>query len=155
MLYCEQCNATLFQGELSADKLKRVDLLRASLDLPPSINHLYENRKGGGKFLSKTACAWRDGAILILRSANTWKNHDAIAHARFSQSMLAFRIQAFLPPNKIKRRDIDNLAKITQDTVTRVIEIDDRQIYDLHISKHPLKPKQAAFILVALETLEG
>lgn len=154
MLYCEQCNANIFQDELSADKLKRVDLLRASLDVPPSVNHLYENRKGGGKFLSKAARTWRDGATLILKSANTWKNHDAIAHARSSQSMLAFRMQAFLPPSKIKRRDLDNLAKITQDTVTRAIEIDDVQIFELHISKHPLKPKQAAFILVALETLE-
>lgn len=128
-------------------------LLHASLDLPPSVNHMYGTRKDGGKFLTAAARAWRDSATMILRSANTWKDHSAIAAARSSQSLLAFRMQAFIPQSKMSR-DIDNMAKICQDTVTRVVGIDDRHIVDLYISKRPLKQKQAAFLLVALETVE-
>lgn len=146
----QRSHTTTHESAQSADKLM---LLRASLDLPTSVNHLYENRRGGGKYLSEAARAWRDSAVHILHSANTWKDHDAIERARSAQSMLAFRIQAFIPASKILRRDIDNMAKLCQDTVMRCIGIDDSQIFDLHISKHPTKPKQAAFILVALEII--
>lgn len=146
----QRSHTTLYQSASEVDKLM---LLRASLDLPTSVNLLYENRKGGGKRLSEAARAWRDSAVLILRSANTWKDDDAIERARSSQSMLAFHIQAFIPSSRILRRDIDNMAKLCQDTVMRTLGIDDRHIFDLHISKRPLPQKQAAFILVALSEL--
>lgn len=95
-----------------------------TLPFPPSTNRLWRQ--------------WQ-GRTLLSREGRSY--HAAVAHAaltgqttRFGDVPLALSIDAWMPD--LRRRDLDNLLKITQDSLCKAgLFGDDSQIVDLHIRR--------------------
>jgi Holliday junction resolvase RusA-like endonuclease len=94
--------------------------LTITLDmLPPSVNHMYKTSKGGARFLTDEAVAFRDEAILQVRSAANrvgWCPPERIAfHLR-----LTF-------PNR-RQTDIDNRIKSALDACALALYFNDSRV---------------------------
>ena len=92
---------------------------RLVLKLPPSVNHCYGNRRGGGRFLKPEAVAWKDESALRLKMCRI-KPYE-------STDKVVVEVLVTWPDNR--RRDCDNLAKLTQDAIQQsgIVE-DDRYL---------------------------
>lgn len=99
------------------------------LPWPPTVNHIYEPAgRAGGRRLSPEAKAYR---------IRTWAEaRSQRVVGRFAASdRIWLKINAF-PPEQKRRRDLDNLLKITLDACTKAgIWPDDSQIDELLIAR--------------------
>ena len=77
------------------------------LSLPPSVNHAYHQRRGGGRFLTDEARGWKQEAVLKLR----------LLHITPYLPTQKVVVEAFVQWPDNRRRDCDNLAKLTQDFI--------------------------------------
>jgi len=109
--------------------------------LPPTVNHLYRNRRGGGRCLSAAAEAWYDYAIPVLRSQPR--------HA-VPSGPLRLRIRVHGLP---RTTDLDNVSKAAIDALARALEFDDRWIDDLRIVRVSVRKGAQRFIEYCLEAL--
>lgn len=94
-----------------------------TLTLPPSVNHMYLPRRGGGRRLSPDASAWKQAAYF--------------AALEVFAEMLTGEIEAvydFYFPDK--RSDIDNGLKALNDALQGAAYVNDRQISRLTVMKH-------------------
>jgi Holliday junction resolvase RusA-like endonuclease len=94
--------------------------LTITLDvLPPSVNHMYTTGKGGARFLTAEAVAFRDEAIMQVRTAanrSGWQPPERIAfHLR-----LTF-------PNR-RQTDIDNRIKSALDACALALDFNDSRV---------------------------
>lgn len=136
-----------------------MDLLHASLRMPPSINNLYEVATNGAWHLTKNAAAWFEESVYRIRDVRTTKNYEAITQASRNCTPLKLTIVLFLSESHLLEHDEDNIVKITQDAIIAALypshpDYDDSFIFKLDVSKRPLTAKQTAFVTVRLETME-
>ena len=113
------------------------------LGWPPSVNHLYQNRRNGGRF--RTAKA-RQYEIDCKKTIHDYGKGSVDPDARFSVSIVAY------PPDR-RRRDIDNLLKPILDAIQSAKVItDDSQIDQLAIRRSA--PTKGGSIVVSVEEIE-
>lgn len=94
-----------------------------SLPYPPSVNNIYSRSKYG-VFLKEKVKEYRKQILF------SFKNKVV----KFGNEKVSVHIQVF-PPDK-RKRDLDNLLKVTLDSLQllKIIE-DDNQIDELHICR--------------------
>ena len=109
--------------------------------LPPTVNHLYRNRRGGGRCLSAAAEAWYDYAIPVLRSQPRYA---------VPSGPLRLRIRVHGLPHTT---DVDNVLKAAVDALARALEFDDRRIDDLRIVRIPVRRGEQRLTVYDLEAL--
>jgi Holliday junction resolvase RusA-like endonuclease len=95
--------------------------------LPPTVNHLYRNRRGGGRCLSPAAEAWYAYAVPTLRLQ---------CRCAVPSGSLRLRISVHGLP---RTTDVDNVLKAAVDALARALAFDDRYIDDLRIVRVPVK----------------
>lgn len=111
------------------------------LPWPPTGNH-YKRPRGRTWYLTAQAKAFHRDALEAVREAG---------NPQFGKARLKVRITAH-PPDK-RRRDIDNLLKVTLDSLQRVgVYADDCQIDDLRIVRRG--PREGGYVVVEITALE-
>jgi Holliday junction resolvase RusA-like endonuclease len=95
--------------------------------IPPTVNHLYVTRRGGGRCLSVAAQAWYDVAIPSLQVYAATTGQRAVVPAK---TRLRVAVTVFGLP---RTTDIDNIGKASVDALARALEFDDRWIDDLRL----------------------
>jgi crossover junction endodeoxyribonuclease RusA len=98
-----------------------------TLPYPPTINHAYGQRKGGGKFIKPAGIAFRAAVAEIVASAG--------------YPMITGRVSLFVRvyPATRAKQDLDNRSKALQDALTHAgVWLDDEQIDDLHMVRGPV-----------------
>ena len=97
-------------------------MISFTFPLPPTINHAYGVRRGGGRFIKPAGIAFRATVADIVAAAG--------------HPILTGRLALFVaihPANRI-RQDLDNRSKALQDALTHAgVWTDDEQIDDLHL----------------------
>lgn len=78
--------------------------MRFILPLPPSQNHAYMPRAGGGRYKSDVLRAWEDEAALEVRGWEPPKH-----------TPLSISIDLVVPANKLRTTDLDGLLKFAID----------------------------------------
>ena len=93
------------------------------LPLPPSVNHMYLRRRGGGVRLSPDAAAWKQQAYYAALEV-------------FPEALVGGIevVYDFYFPDR--RPDIDNSLKALNDALQGAAYINDRQIMKITASKH-------------------
>ena len=99
------------------------DVYSFTLSLPPSVNHMYLRRRGGGLRLSPDASAWKQAAYFAALEVFT----DAL------EGEIEAVYDFYFPD---KRSDIDNGLKALNDALQGAAYINDRQIHRLTATKH-------------------
>lgn len=117
--------------------------MNLTLPLPPSVNHCYVNR-GGRRMLSDAAYAWQDAARLIARrecSKQHWRLTD--------NKKVVVELWAYWPDKR--RRDMNNLHKLTADALEGAIYVDDRWalMRDMDFAVDPKNPRLELRVVVA------
>ncbi len=94
---------------------------------PPTLNHLYGQRRNGGKFIKPPGVAFKREVAEIVAHAG---------HKLISGPVAVF-VAAHMPDKR--RRDIMNLEKILSDSMTSAgVWVDDHQVHDFHIVKREI-----------------
>lgn len=94
--------------------------------IPPSTQHVYGNRKGGGKYLKKDGVAYKHE---VFYEAKRQYKGEPIEGGVF------VGISYFFGDNRV--RDLDNYKKVLLDALSGVLWVDDRQIeVDVSIKSH-------------------
>lgn len=109
------------------------------LPLPPGVNNQYVT-VGNRRVLSKAAQAFnRDVAKLVARLRADGEIAPATEAALKVGFLGVYLTFYFETPN---RRDLDGGLKITLDALCRALDLDDRAVVDLHLTKRidPLHP---------------
>ena len=100
-------------------------------DMPPSLNNAYATITVKGvsrRVLSNSARAWKDGAVLIIRSAGRLQGFDIAPKVPFIINV------TYTAPNVLVW-DLDGKAKLLIDAFCDAFGIDDRYLMDLHQRK--------------------
>jgi crossover junction endodeoxyribonuclease RusA len=90
--------------------------------MPPTINHAYGQRPGGGKYIKPAGVAFRKTVAEIVAAAG--------------YPPITGRVSLFVAvhPATRARQDLDNRSKTLQDALTHAgVWLDDEQIDDLHL----------------------
>lgn len=100
-------------------------LMMVSLPVPPSVNHLFANRKNGkGRIISREYAAWRQEAGYALNLARPQPFGKA-----------PVQVGIFIPDKT--KGDLDNRIKALLDlVVTHKVIDDDRQVKRISIERH-------------------
>lgn len=99
------------------------DVYTLTLTLPPSVNHMYLPRRGGGRRLSPDAAAWKQAAYFAAL--------EVFPDALTGEIEVVYD---FYFPDR--RPDIDNGLKALNDALQGAAYINDRQIMKITASKY-------------------
>lgn len=104
-----------------------------------TVNHLYRRGASGQTYLHPTAQAWKDAVIIQARQSGQTLPSGPLA-------LWAWVI----PPDK-RRGDLDNLAKLTIDSLFAAFDRDDADVTELHVYRcqHSRERAQIAVMLAA------
>jgi crossover junction endodeoxyribonuclease RusA len=91
-----------------------------TLPYPPSVNRLYKRRRGGGVRLSDEAVVFKQWVAVEVYNRGIVEPLEGD---------LAVDITVYRPA---KRGDLDNLLKITLDSLNKLLWKDDKQITVIH-----------------------
>lgn len=97
-------------------------MITLTLPMPPTINHAYGQRPGGGKYIKPAGLEFRKAVADIVAAAG----HDT----------LTGRVSLFVAvhPATRAKQDLDNRSKALQDALTHAgVWLDDEQIDELHL----------------------
>lgn len=114
--------------------------LSLTLPLPPGVNNQYVT-VGRRRVLSKPAMGFkRDVDRIIERLRQSGAISDAQQRA-LAKSLLGVYLTFYFETPM--RRDLDGGLKIALDAVCRALDLDDRTVVDLHLTKRidPLRPR--------------
>lgn len=110
--------------------------------LPPTVNHshVYTRR---GVFKSSEYVKWERAVKLFIGS-----------HGPLAEEPLSVRIEFytswFTKKGKMRRRDVDNLAKATLDAVFKCLGINDCSVFSLHLVKRESIQDKTVVIIQSL-----
>jgi Holliday junction resolvase RusA-like endonuclease len=105
------------------------------LSLPPSTNHAYLPRSGGGRYKSDLLRAWEDEAALVLRG---WEPP--------THTPLAVHVLLVVPRNKLRTADIDGYLKAALDAI--VGKRRDAWVDELLVDKRPVEGLEEPHMVV-------
>lgn len=101
-------------------------MIKLELPYPPTINHYYGHRRGGGKFLDTKGKAFRTEVLAVAMERKACK---------YITENIELQIDAYPPDNR--KRDIDNINKALLDALEAAgVFKDDSQITKLISTKH-------------------
>ena len=105
-------------------------MIKIELPWPPSVNHYWLQRRGGGRYISERGVIFRRDVMFLTAKAGL---------KQFSEhSRLSIKIDVY-PPDK-RKRDLDNLLKATLDALQYAkIIFDDAQFDKLTVIRHTEK----------------
>jgi crossover junction endodeoxyribonuclease RusA len=107
-------------------------MLSFTLPWPPTVNHYWQRRKGGGYCLSKAGKTFRENAIAAI-----W--HTSEGRPRLIECRVAVAAR-FYPPDH-QERDVDNVLKPLLDALQHAGVIRrDFQVTDLHAFRRGADP---------------
>lgn len=93
-------------------------MITLSLDrLPPSTNHMYAVRKGGGKVLAEDTQSFYKEVWALLSDGGK---------PRVPDGPLIFRLRVRYPNGR--KQDLDNRLKASQDALMKALHFDDSRI---------------------------
>jgi crossover junction endodeoxyribonuclease RusA len=116
--------------------------LVVDLPLPPTTNNAYANAPGRGRVLTSEARAWKQGAVIIARSAS--KFGPAVTPP------LALHLFVYFADN---RRDLDGAIKLAQDAVCEALGINDRHVHEVHAIRAVDRARPR--LVVVVRSMEG
>lgn len=97
-------------------------MITLTLPLPPTINHAYGQRKGGGRFIKPAGLVFRKTVAEIVAQAG---------HKTLEGRVSLF---AAIHPADRRKQDLDNRSKALQDALAHAgVFLDDEQIDELHL----------------------
>lgn len=97
-------------------------MIALTLPMPPTINHAYGMRRGGGRFIKPAGVKFRQEVADIVAEAG---------HRTLEGRVSLF---AVIHPADKRRQDLDNRCKALQDALTHAgVWLDDNQIDELHL----------------------
>jgi crossover junction endodeoxyribonuclease RusA len=114
--------------------------LEVRLPWPPSVNHYWKAR-GNRRFISPTAKAWLDEAVLLLRTARV----------RFDGPV---KVNMLLSPPDRRRRDGDNLEKAVMDALVKAGVIKDDSLWHVPKSCKELVGECKGYVLLVVEEMD-
>lgn len=118
-------------------------ILKVAVDrLPPSTNHAYRDRYGGGRVLTREGKEWK--ALVGWHTKATPPEAREILQGYVRQGrMLHVRVDYYLElltkGGTVRRWDVNNYDKLLIDAIFDEIDIDDRFMASLLVHKHPLE----------------
>lgn len=107
--------------------------------LPPSVNHLYAPRRGGGRTLTPEARAWYDTAVAEIR--------DGARGYAVPDGPLRLTIVLYALP---RSRDVDNAMKAAIDAAAKALNFNDKWVDYLAVARGVGKPARTVYTLEAL-----
>ena len=109
------------------------------LPKPPALNHLYGNRRGGGRYMKPRGKTWKEECILMVRCQG--------------QPRLTGKVSLLVHLYTSKHQDNDSILKVLMDSLeaSEIIE-NDYQIFDLRVIKHKCKLSEEK-VIVTLEEI--
>ena len=124
--------------------------LCVTLPLPPSINEQYYTDSQGNRRLAASALRYKEQVRKVLLDLERRGILQAAFRKRMETCYLALYIECYFETPL--KRDLDNILKITQDTLCKSLGANDNRIVDIHLSKRiqPLDPH----IYVEIDTLD-
>lgn len=105
----------------SVPKIRGI-VFRATLPIPPSVNHCYVRRRVRGRLmnvLSKQASDWIENA-----RASCSESADAIGWTQKNDTKMVVELRVYWPDRR--RRDMHNLHKLLADALEGFVGSDDR-----------------------------
>lgn len=97
-------------------------MIHLTLPMPPTINHAYGVRKGGGKYIKPAGVKFREDVAEIVAAKGCRPLEGRIT------------LFAMIHPADKRRQDLDNRSKALQDALTHAgVFLDDEQIDELHL----------------------
>lgn len=117
-------------------------MIAFTFPLPPTINHAYGVRRGGGRFIKSAGIAFRATVAEIVAAAG--------------HPMLTGRLALFVAihPATRARQDLDNRSKALQDALTHAgVWEDDNQVDDLHMVRREIV--KGGLVKVVITELEA
>lgn len=97
-------------------------MIALTLPMPPTINHTYGQRRGGGRYIKPAGIKFRAEVAEIVAAAG---------HQTLEGRVSLF---AVIHPASNRRQDLDNRSKALQDALTHAgVWLDDEQIDELHL----------------------
>ena len=116
-------------------------LIIAIPGVPPSVNRAYRNTAGGGKRRTTEVVAWQTKVGQVVSNAAIWAEWHLPEHTPFTVAvaLTAPRPYAF---------DADNCLKLCLDAVVLALDLDDRYIVALTVTK-ARAPEAATRVTVA------
>ncbi len=134
-----------------------IALLTGWLTLPPSVNAAHGVTTRAGRptvYLRREVVQWKRDAVTCLCAA--WQDAQRINACRHNDAPLFVTLTAYMTAAQLRRRDTDNLAKVTLDTVLLVyLALDDVRVTDLHITKRLTPPTEEPGLFVSVYEMEG
>ncbi len=114
--------------------------LAITLPMPPSINGQYVT-VGRRRVLSKEAKQFHKDVKRVMGAARKAGAIAPATEAHLQQSLLGVYLTFYFETPM--RRDLDGGLKIALDAVCRALDLDDRAVVDLHLTKRidPLHPR--------------
>jgi Holliday junction resolvase RusA-like endonuclease len=110
--------------------------------IPPSVNHMYKTSKGGARFLTPEAVAFRDEAIMQVRSAANrvgWRPPERLAfHLRITFG------------NK-RNVDIDNRIKAALDACALALGFNDATVDCVIAERVGVQPGRPSCQMILME----
>jgi crossover junction endodeoxyribonuclease RusA len=118
-------------------------MIALTLPLPPTINHAYGQRRGGGRFIKPAGLAFRQAVAEIVAEAG---------HKTLEGRIALF---AAIHPADRRRQDLDNRSKALQDALTHAgVWLDDEQIDSLHlVRREPVKGGMVRVVITEIENV--
>jgi crossover junction endodeoxyribonuclease RusA len=115
--------------------------LEVRLPWPPSVNHYWKAR-GSRRFVSPTAKAWLEEAVLLLRAAGV----------RFDGPV---KVSMLLSPPDRRKRDGDNLEKAVMDALVKAGVIQDDSLWHVPKACRDLVGECKGYVLLVVEEISG
>lgn len=115
-------------------------MITLTLPYPPSVNHLYAV-VNGRKVLSAKGRAYQDAVV------DSWMRQRG---AGFGDLRVRYHVHAFPPDHR--RRDLSNLCKIVEDSLTKAgVWGDDSQVDDMRWTRGT--PTKGGSLFVTIEAV--
>ncbi len=111
----------------------------STLPLPPSANHLYANKRGGGgRVLTEEGKAYKEAVMKQLMSEG--------ARSRAPELPVVFSLWLLFPDRQ--KRDASNCIKAIEDAVCAYLLYDDRHHHELRVYKALDRANPRAVVLL-------
>ena len=115
-------------------------MISISTSYPPSVNHYWLTRRGGGRYISPAGQAYR---LEVLSKVRALRNRDIPFKSEVS-------VAVFLSPPDKRRRDIDNVCKSILDALQNAgVFSDDWQVSTLHLERDD--PRRGVECIIVVE----